>query len=409
MQFIERLAKKFRVAATLLPFAIAGCVSLGAPLREDRAPKDTNTVCAALQRTLDEIRKEAGFPGATAALSLEDGTLCEAATGLADTEQSITMRIDHMMPAGSIGKTFVAASVLSLIEDGALTYDSKAKTWLGHYDWYAEWPNAQDITVGHLVTHSSGVATDYIEQSELLAIFNKAIAEDTTLNALGVTHEDYAKSVSRTEPAFSAGDGFHYTDVSYVLAGLIVEAVSGGTLESYVATKFTSPLGLAKTRPQKRDMRYIAAGYIPEPYRQAFGGVPEKSLKNDGTFVYDPEFEWGGGGYVSTAGDLALWARAWFGGSALPGGYLDIQRSNIDMRAAETLRAGYGPGVQYLPDTEFGERYFHRGYMLGYISVTDYLLDHDISVSLMINTIDTSYTTYHDELVRVVVEELSDE
>lgn len=385
------------------------CATIDRPVSQTVPSSHHAQLCVVFQETLDEVHREAGFPGATAALRLGDGRSCQAASGVADMELSQPIRTDHRMPAGSIGKTFVAAAALSLIGDGLLTYDTKAETFLGHYPWFSDWPNAQDITIGHLLTHSSGVPTDYIEQPELLAAFNKAIELDTTLESLGITHVDYASAVAGTEPAFPAGGGFHYTDVSYVLVALIVEAAAGKTLEKYIEEQFIEPLSLGNTAPQKRDMPNVASGYIPEPYRAAFGGVPEKSHKDGGGFVYDPEFEWGGGGYVSTAGDLAEWARAWFGGSALPEEYLEIQQSNVDMRAMETLQAGYGPGIQFLPNTEFGDRRFHRGYMLGYISVTEYLPRYDLSVSLMINTIDTSYTDYHNLLVGAIVKELPTE
>jgi len=388
-----------------LMLAAYGCAGAGAGVSASSAGA-TAKLCAAFQTKLDAIQKDAGFPGATAALTLENGDMCIAASGLADREETTPMRADHRMPAGSIGKTFVAAAALSLIEDGVLTYDTKAAAWLGQYSWFADWPNAQTITLGDLLTHTSGVAIDYFEQPEMLARLIETVEKKTTLNALGVTHHDYAAAVSGTAPAFAAGEGFHYSDVSYVLAALIVEEASGATLENIIDERFLAPLALTATAPQARVMEDIAAGYIPAPYRAAFGGVPEKSLDDDGVFAYDPAFEWGGGGYVSTAGDLARWARAWFGGSALPGDYLDIQRMYIDMRAMDTLQAGYGPGVQFLPDTEFGDRYFHRGYMLGYISVTDYLPEYDVSVSLMINTIDTGYTSYHNDLVRIVIDEL---
>ncbi|WDI32719.1 serine hydrolase [Hyphococcus flavus] len=398
-----KMAANFRPPLSGLCGFIVSAVLVSACAVEREATAsdaDSGKICAAFQAKLEGIQLTAGFPGATAALSLPDGTLCEAASGLADLEQDIAMDDTHRMPAGSIGKTFVAAAALSLMMEGAIDYDDKAMRWLGDKSWFGDWPNADDITIGHLLTHTSGVATDYIADPEMLALFNQAIAEDKTLSSLGVTHEDYAKAVSGTAPSFPAGEGFHYTDVSYVLVALIVEEVSGQSLEVFVQEKFLTPLNLNDIAPQKREMKNIAAGYIPAPYRDAFGGVPEKSLTDDGVFVYDPEFEWGGGGYVSTAGDLALWARAWFGGEAISGDYLDVQRSNIDARAIETLQAGYGPGIQHLSDERLGERYFHRGYMLGYISVTEYLPSHDVALSMMINTIDTQYTTYHNDLMR---------
>ena len=126
--------------------------------------KRNDETCTHFQHTLNEIAQGASFPGATASIILPSGAICEAATGYADKEQETAMQVDHLLLAGSIGKTLVAAAAFALIQDGDLTYDQKAGQWLGDREWYSQWPNADTITIGHLLTHSSGVKADYIEQ-----------------------------------------------------------------------------------------------------------------------------------------------------------------------------------------------------------------------------------------------------
>lgn len=73
-----------------------------------------------LNRALEDFRASYGFPGATAAIALPDGTVVAAATGLADIENARAMTPETPVLAASIGKTFIAATVLALEGDGHL-------------------------------------------------------------------------------------------------------------------------------------------------------------------------------------------------------------------------------------------------------------------------------------------------
>ena len=64
-------------------------------------------------QTTDEV-----FPGATAAFILSDGRMAKFATGYSDIETKTAMSPETLMPAGSIGKTYVAAVVMSMVSDG---------------------------------------------------------------------------------------------------------------------------------------------------------------------------------------------------------------------------------------------------------------------------------------------------
>src|SRR5262245_5323074 len=76
--------------------------------------QDLGVITARFQAELDRLRREARFPGATAAFALPDGRIMGIATGLADRERNIPMNPDSRMLAASIGKTFVAATAVAL-------------------------------------------------------------------------------------------------------------------------------------------------------------------------------------------------------------------------------------------------------------------------------------------------------
>lgn len=97
------------------------------------------------------------FPGATVAFVLRDRRMAGFATGFSEIEKKSAMSIESRMPAGSIGKTFVAAVALSMVSDGTLDLDGKIIKWLGDEPWFNRLPNHEIITLRQLLNHSSGL------------------------------------------------------------------------------------------------------------------------------------------------------------------------------------------------------------------------------------------------------------
>lgn len=110
-----------------------------------------------LADTLDAFRHLYGFPGATAAVALPDRTIAAAATEFADVEARRAMAPGTRMLAASIGKTFLSATVLALESEGRLSRADLLADHLGDRPWFAELPNADTITLGHLLRHQSGL------------------------------------------------------------------------------------------------------------------------------------------------------------------------------------------------------------------------------------------------------------
>src|SRR4051812_9538018 len=116
----------------------------------------------AMREQLETDRTRLKFPGATAAFVLPDGRSGRAAVGIGDLERKLPMQPDSRMPAGSIGKTFVAALALSLVAGGKPSLDDPLSRWLGDEDWYRRLPNGADIRIRNLLNHSAGLA-DHVQ------------------------------------------------------------------------------------------------------------------------------------------------------------------------------------------------------------------------------------------------------
>jgi D-alanyl-D-alanine carboxypeptidase len=136
---------------------IAVCITAGLAAADPAGAQGGVDLSADLVATLEDFRARYGFPGATAAIALPDGTVVTAATGLADVEFARGMTPDTPMLAASIGKTFVAATVLALENEGRLRQADLLADHLRDRPWFERLPNAESITIGHLLRHRAGL------------------------------------------------------------------------------------------------------------------------------------------------------------------------------------------------------------------------------------------------------------
>src|SRR5262249_21555765 len=146
------------LALLALVATVAACPPAATP-----ADGELRAVRERLQATLDDLRSKAGFPGVSVGVVLPDGRTAGVATGLADVENHVPLKPSDRLLAGSIGKTFVAAVVLQLAEEGKLGLDDRVETWLGKEPWFGRLPNAQDLTVRSLLNHTAGLP-EYFER-----------------------------------------------------------------------------------------------------------------------------------------------------------------------------------------------------------------------------------------------------
>ena len=338
-----------------------------------QTPAPAQEVTGPFQAVLDSFYAGGSFPGASAAISRPDGSLIEVTVGEADTILHLPMAQDARMLQGSVGKTYFAALALQLVGEGRLDLDAKVSSYLGQLPWYPRIPNADGITVRHLMTHTSGV---------MRYEFKEAFTED--LSAQPDKHwlpEELLAYVLDEEASFVQGEGWEYSDTNFILLGMIMEGITGEACYDLIQDRILDPLNLENTVPSaSRTIPGLIQGYAGPG--NPFGGTDEVLLP-DGRFVINPQFEWAGGGFASTPGDLARWARALYTGKAFDPDLLSLMLDGVPARLGPGSR--YGLGV-ILTDTPAGPSQGHSGFFPGYLTEMAYFPDLDVAVALQVNT-----------------------
>lgn len=365
----------------LLSFALDPALAQqpGAPARAstaDRAATDPEALEARLEAALEDLRREHGFPGATAACAALDGRSAAVAVGESDPEAGTAMRPDDRMLAGSVGKTFVAAIALQLVGEDLLRLDAPLSELLGEAPWFERLPNARALTLRHLLGHTSGVP-DHVWSPDFAAALAAEPDRDWS-------PEQLVAFVLDAEPLFPAGEGFGYADTNYVLVGLAIERVTGASYYDALRERLLEPLALEDTLPQdRRELPGLVQGHTREgnPF-----GLPARVLV-DGRHAMNPEVEYCGGGVLSTSPDLARWALALYGGERV----LTAEQRDAMLVARPAPRVGpgnaYGLGVIVGRD-EHGPRWGHTGWYPGYGTALAFWPEAGLALALQVNTDD---------------------
>ncbi len=334
-----------------------------------------------LQARLDSLTDNQIVPGATLSVRFGNGTNISLASGLADVENKTPVKPDDIMLSGSVGKTYVAAVILKLYEQGLIDLKAKVISWFQDTDWFHKVRNAPDITVEMLLNHTAGIP-EYVYQKELWQAVSENRDKEWSV-------EERLALISDEPPTNPPGKGWAYADSHYLILGLIIEKVTGRTYYEVLDEMILVPCMLEHTlHSDRRTIPGLIPGYtqLTEEFL-----LPHKVLNNNG-YAFNPQLEWTGGGLASTVSDLTLWASQLYGGSVLKPETLKLMLTPAPYETTLFEDARYGLG-SFIAETDGVTWYGHTGFSPGYITYVQYLPDYDIALALQVND-DSSHDNF---------------
>ncbi|WP_134163611.1 serine hydrolase domain-containing protein [Evansella clarkii] len=243
-----------------------------------------------LNELLAEAAREVDFSG-TVLIKEKDEIVFQAAHGFANRAEKLENKLDTRFGIASGCKLFTAIGICQLVENGVVSFETKLADCLNvdfpHFD--------RDVTIHHLLTHTSGVP-DY---------FDEAVMEDFAdlwkeqpmylLDSLAA----FLPMFQKKEMLFSPGERFHYNNAAFILLGLVVEEKTGMPFSEYIVENIFKPAGMA-------DSGYFSLDQLPENTALGYIDHEDGSWK---TNVYSIPVKGGAdGGAFTTSGDmLKLW------------------------------------------------------------------------------------------------------
>ena len=272
---------------------------------------------------IDPVAAQNGFSGV---VSVDRGGETEfvKAYGFADRAHQIPNTAGTRFAIASGSKGLTALTVVSLIDDGALSMSTTARSVLGR-----DLPLVGgDVTVEHLLAHRSGIG-DYLDEEAGHEITDYVL----TVPAQDLAATEQYLAVLDGHPAkFPAGERFCYCNGGYVILALIAERVSGTAFCQLVRDRVCGPAGMTDTEFLRSDELPggAAVGYL------SAAGRPRTNV------FHLPVLGSGDGGIYSTAADItALW-QSLFTGKIVPAAWAtEMVRGRSDV-PPESMRYGLG-------------------------------------------------------------------
>ncbi|MGW5444811.1 serine hydrolase domain-containing protein [Streptomyces asiaticus] len=315
---------------------------------------------AELRRAVARTLEDAGFIGIT--VEVRDGhRRIHARAGEAERDTGRPMPYGAHYRAASVTKSFVATVVLQLVAEGRLSLSDPVDKWLPGVV-SGNGNDGRRITVRNLLQHTSG-------------IHNYAYSDDTGDSAADFErtrfdHVSPERVVARAmkhrpdfppAPADDPKPDWNYSNPGYVLAGMIIQKVTGRAWPEEVRDRVIRPLGLTGTSEPGDDPR------IKAPYAHTYQRFPGSDSWTDTTLR---NVSWGGaaGSLITTDRDLDRFYTALLSGRLLPPAQLAEMRRTVpvgpDFEVAFP-HAQYGLGMIRQPLSCGGYRWGHGGDLEG--------------------------------------------
>jgi len=347
------------------------------------APAVESELAAKLQNRMDQWRVNHRAPGLAAAVRLPDGSRWIGTSGRAIRgKDGRDVKVFTPFAVASLTKTFMAALVLQLRDEGKLWLGTPISKWLPNY------PKARKITVKMLLNHRSGVRDYFAHPNYEQKVFGRPKHRWTT-----------GEILTLVGPRVCApGKCYHYSNSNYVLLHKIVRKVTGKSAAQEIRRRFLKPLGLTDTYWQGRESidKVPAEGYwwTGKGYKRFSDGSRMRPNTSGATVAH------AAGAYVSSVRDISDWQDALLGGSLL-------KPKSMDLMLALHPKSGYGLGMRRAwLDGKAGIG--HGGSLRGFVSVMYRLPDEDLDVVILTNLGRTSLQGLVDKLTRVTLNHLAE-
>ena len=336
------------LAVTLAALGIVACTSAS-----PSTPRIQEDLIVAIDARLQQYAETGRFSGAVL-IARGDEVLFRKGFAFADREEQVPNTDRTQFNICSMGKTFTAAAIMLLVEDGKVDLRAPVSTYL------ADFPTqlAEQITVHYLLSHTAGLG-NYMAHPD----FDRNMARLATIDQV-------YELVKQDELRFPPGTRFAYSNSGYVVLGKIIEVVTGQSYFEFVRARIFEPLGMD-------DTEFYLVSERPEGVALGYTQERAGSFERESHRAPNPGSD---GGAHSTVGDLFTFDHALHEATLLSTGSRDLMFTpNLN---------GYGYGLSIKPPEEHASGHTsigHTGGLMDRSTVLRHFIDDDTVVIVLSN------------------------
>jgi CubicO group peptidase (beta-lactamase class C family) len=289
---------------------------------------------------------------------VRDGKIIKAAGyGMANVELSVPTKPESIFQTGSVGKQFTATAVMMLVEEGKVGLGDKISKY------FPDSPPAwKEITVRHLLTHTSGIP-DYTEEKTGGAINMRT----------DYTEEDLVKRIAALPLGFPPGEKWSYSNSGYLILGVLIHHVSGEFYGDFLQRRIFQPLQMTSTR--------IISEADIIPNRSAGYRMVKGELKNQ-EWVSPSLNTTADGALYTNVLDMAKWDAALYTEKLLKRSSFDQMWTPVKLNSGKTYPYGFGWGISDVKGHRLLE---HGGAWQGFTMHISRYVDDQLTIIVMTN------------------------
>ncbi|MBD0837693.1 serine hydrolase domain-containing protein [Streptomyces sp. TRM68416] len=313
--------------------AATTAIALSAALAAPAFAQDAGGGHEAMREAMAAAVKD-GVPGVTAT-AREGGRGWSATEGVGNIRTGEPRSTADRYRVGSITKTFVATVLLQLEAEGRLSLEDRVDKWLpgtvrgnGH--------DGRRITLRQLLNHTSGIY-NYTDDDDFVRTY---LLKDGFLQHRYDTRspEELVAIAMAHRPDFAPGTSWNYSNTNYVLAGMVIERVTGRPYGDEIRHRIINPLGLRATSVPGTRVT------VPRPSSRGYSKLAEETTGP----TYDvtklnPSLAHAAGEMISDSADLNRFYTALLKGKLLPRKQLTKMKTTVKVDGIPN--AGYGLGL----------------------------------------------------------------
>ena len=321
-----------------------------------------------LRTWIDDRATRHEFSG-VALVRANGDTLFEHAAGLAHRGHRVPNTVDTRFQVASVTKMITAATALKMVEDGALSLDRPLTGYLPPQ--YRPISLDDRHTLHHLLSHTSGLPNYHDDEDETWTSFIGALETIPSSRARGPLD---VLPLFANLPAVDDFGAFRYCDANYVLAGVLIEWVSGRPFANVAQEKVLSPAGMTHAgffeldlEPEGYATGYLVSDEPADAWRSNTYGLTAGAMPD--------------GGMTATARDLDRFMEGLREGEILSKETVD---SMLTVHGADEEES-YGYGMELVADDDSVIIYGHSGLDPGVTAIVSHYVNDSITVVVLCN------------------------
>ena len=334
-------------------------------------------IIANIESTIEQVRADWKIPGMGVSIYKDGQVILSKGYGVKDLGTGAPVDAHTLFQIGSVSKSFTAAVLAQLVDEGLLSWDDRVKQHLPDFEMYDPWVS-ENLQVKDLTSHRTGLRDDI----------------GTYLGNLGYDREDIYHMLKLMPPAYTFRGDYQYNNITFIPAAMIIEKLTGKSWEDNVRERIFQPLGMDESTLNGEGFgAALADGTAALPYT-----FERKGREMDLWPMYgDEQALWWltvigpAGSVCCTPTDLIKWAVFHLNNGKVGDTQLISERQMNFLHRGVTITSQTAEKTNlyghcwFIEQTRKGRVYFHTGTTWGMTTICCFIPEMDFAMTIQVN------------------------